>query len=253
MKKNNKHKGRGLRYFYTEPCNIKEDTLFIEGQELYHLKKVIRLNAGDECFVLDGNGRRYKVSINSIDNRKADCRIHEKNTAPGEKRKYSLGISLLKSGNLDLVIEKAVELGVDRIIPFFSERTDYKYSPDRFDKVAKRWESISIKALKQSHNFFLPKISDPVDFDNLPDVFSDFSKVIVPSPSMSTSFSASLDSGDSSNVLILIGPEGGFSDNEIEDLKDKNVSLVNLGESILRAETAAIVCLGFLRLYAGDK
>jgi len=233
-----------MEYYFTERNNIFENTkeLIFTGKGYKHLIKVLRKKRGDRIEVTDGELSVYKCEIKSIDKDKIVCTIIGKEFDVNEsKRNVTIFISHLKNMNrFEMAIEKAVEIGVKNIYPVITEHTVNKkcISSIRLNRL----KSIIISAMEQSQRCYLPIIHSSLSFDELIKTSNHAKQKIVMYESADSKNKLSMNKKED-DIALLIGPEGGFSMNEIEVLKKNNWQVRSLGSRKLRAETAAIVSL----------
>lgn len=234
-----------IHRFYTAPRNISPDFLTLDCDETHHLKNVLRLKESDLIRVFDGQGREFLCRINKINKMKAIAEIVEE--IPPAARESSLdlhlGIGLLKGEKFDLVVQKAVELGVKMFTPLITKRSDVKIS-----NLKDRWKKIIIQASKQCGRANLMKIYDPMPFG----IFLDSHKgknLIVFSEQDGTNFSAIKSSKE---IIAVIGPEGGWKREEVEMARSHGALVVTLNGRVLRAETSAIAITAILQHRFGD-
>ena len=209
---------------------------------------MLRLGEGDFIEITSGNGRVFKAEIKSVDKKSIDVLVSDELACTGEPDvDVSLFIGLTKSAKLELVIQKAVELGVNNIIPVIMERSVVKIKDD--DKKTQRFRRIAMEATKQCKRSKVPFVSEPVDFSEAVKQLNTFDLAFVPYegetqvPVKSVFEDKELLKGKAG---FIIGPEGGFSDEEVTLLKKNNVKTVTLGKRILRMETAAISVLSIV-------
>ena len=240
-----------LRYFFTGTENISEDKLFLTEGEVHHLRDVIRLEENNECNVLDGQGNIYHVRILSISKNKVVCSILDKVVAIKPSVQITLAQALPKGRKFDFIVEKATELGIEKIIPIEVERSVQSYKVDRFAKVYARWQTISLQAMKQSLRPYYLEIEYPMSFSKLETILGDYDLVIFPVPGaeiyIDLQVQETLKTCRIKRVLLIIGPEGGFDEREISVLIKKGAKPVSLGELVLRTETASVACMSFLK------
>ncbi len=231
-----------MEYYYTEPKNVSGDLkeLTLTGSEFEHVVKVLRKKTGEEITVTDGEGNVYLCVISVIRDGKALCTIHGKQRDLFEPRvRVRLFMSPLKNRErFEFAVEKTVELGVDSIVPVITTNTVKRsdYAGKKTDRIRK----IIIRAMCQSQRCRLPEFHESVklndllketQFDQNKFVMYEFSNV-----------NETIDAfTDSNYVSLLIGPEGGFDEKEIELLIKNGWKTKSLGSRKLRAETAAIV------------
>lgn len=237
-----------MRRFYAPLENISEGSVTLAAEETRHLRDVLRQREGGEVRVFDGDGHEYAASIESISKRSAALKIlcEVSPSSPESPLDLTLAAAILKGEKFDLVVQKSVELGVTRVVPLLTARCDVK--PKDVRTRVERWRRISLEASKQSGRAVLMKISEPVGFRDL-----------VKEPTGGKSFMMFSERGgeelppDSvSSVTAVVGPEGGWEDDEIDAARRAGWSIVTLGGRILRAETAAIAVAAVLQHRFGD-
>ncbi|MBN1383965.1 MAG: 16S rRNA (uracil(1498)-N(3))-methyltransferase [Elusimicrobia bacterium] len=260
-----------MKRFFIE--NITGDTVVLTGSEAHHLKNVLRKKTGDMVFLFDGKGSEFKAEIVEIiatkpreqrDKLRFDSvrlKIISKTQKDIEPRiKINLYQSIPKLKKFDFILEKSTELGVSKIIPVMSERTQItQINPpaggaDYADKKQVRWQKIVLSASKQCGRTVIPEIAPVVNFDNAVKSVADrdYSLIFWESETKVTlkqilkriNVPASPSGGSMYQLInVFVGPEGGFSIAEIELAGKNNIMPVSLGKRILRTETAPIVVI----------
>jgi 16S rRNA (uracil1498-N3)-methyltransferase len=221
--------------YIPEPL-IESGVLRVAGQEHQHLR-VARARTGEAVEVFDGKGGVWNATVDCVDKREAVLRILESRRDDKPGPELILGLSLVKSAAFELALEKVVEVGVTRVIPIIAGRSNVV--PGRR---ADRWARIVIEAAKQSKRYHLPAIDEPRRFE-----------AALALPASTKIVFAERGGGPlksalaGSPAIFLIGPEGGWTDEELESARNKGFALVGLGEGILRTETAAIVGAALIR------
>ena len=241
--------------FFVPKKNIQDEKGTITGQELDHLKKVLRLRPGDRVTLFDGEGWEHEGIIQSYTARVGEIRIL-KSYQPG--REFSLDITLAqalgKGEKMDFVVEKATELGVRTIVPFLSSHTVPRLDGKKVERRHARWKKIALSATKQSGRTRIPEILELSDFGGLVRrpwpcelklLF--WEKESVQGLSQIRGQPPHLDS-----LLLVIGPEGGFSPDEASEAMRCGFKAIRLGRRILRSETAALVALSIVQFLWGD-
>ena len=228
--------------FYTDPANIRDPYIRITGEEARHLSRVLRKKIGDHILVTDGRAHRYEAVIRSISGEEAECEIvHREQNANEPRVDITLGASLLKNpGRFDFLVEKATELGVRSIIPLVCERTL------RHHENHERLVKIAISALKQSGRSYLPKIFMRTPFSALISNSAEHDLKLIPHEKTEQSHfieTVLQHHPAARSILILIGPEGGFTEKELSDASAQAFVPISLGPRRLRAETAAVSAL----------
>lgn len=237
-----------MRRFYAPVQNFEKDTVFLDENETRHLRDVLRLREGVEINVFDGVGREFLCGVVEIGKNRAVLRINTEISpaAPESPLDLTLAPALLKGEKFDLVIQKAVELGVKRLVPIVTQRCDVKLK-DRGNKIG-RWQRIALEAAKQSGRATLMQIDTPVDFLSLLKVGTSGGLII-----FSERGGDGLDKiSAAKEITAITGPEGGWEDDEIEAARDAGAAIVTLGGRILRAETAAITVAAIIQNRFGD-
>jgi len=246
-----------MRRFYIKNIPAVSGEMEIEGQQAKHLKSVLRMKTGSEIILLDGSGHEYTGLIKEFSGQNAIIKIINKSDKYIEPATYiSIAIGFLKENKIDDLIRPLTELGVNEILPFISERSVSRPSQDKIDKKIERWNKISSESIKQCNRATKPEISS---FNNLFDLIeysAHYSKKIIFYEKNSESFLVSdyINSGcvKPESVMIIIGPEGGFSEKEIILALKNEFESYSLGNGILRAETAVICAASIVQyLYLG--
>ena len=220
---------------YLPHPELDNDRLHIVGDEHHHLT-VARAENGEIVEVFNGQGDVWITEVVGASRKETVLRIIEKQHFERSGPEIILGLSLIKPSAFELALEKSVEVGVTRLIPVIAQRSN---TPARRSD---RWTRIVIEAAKQSKRRYLPVLDDPAKFEHVLGVPA-VTKIVFAERSSGPLKSAVA----GSPALCLVGPEGGWTDAELEAARLKGFHLVGLGESILRSETAAIVGVALLR------
>ena len=235
-----------MELFYTPVSNIDFDaqTLVIEGDEFHHLARVLRKKTGELILVTDGNGLRCEVRISDIAKRSLQGEILVHTRVKRPTTRVTVALSLLKAPQrFDLFLEKATELGVSAIIPMITARTLSQPSMEKIEGKLNRWKTIILSAARQSKRFYLPELSEPLSFRKVT-ALQGYDLKLIP---YELSEKVPEVECRGKNTLFLVGGEGGFTDAEVEEAKAAGFSDISLGKTILRAETAAIFTVAFVR------
>ena len=225
----------------------------ISGQDAKHLFKVLRLKKGAALEISNGLGKDFSARIvtASVDRIELDI-MEELNSVTESPIHITLCSGMLKDNKMDFVIKYVTQLGIRKWVPFFSERSIPSPDAKRMKKRVERWESIARESLKQCRRSRLPEICRPLDFETvltLPEA-SDVKLAFWEKASAKLGTLKGKDAVD--RVFILIGPEGGFSENEVDQAKQKGFISCSLGPRILRAETASIASCTLIQHIFGD-
>lgn len=229
--------------------NVKEKTATIEGSDVNYLKNVLRLTIGDEIRILDSKSKEYAAVICSMSNDKIHVELTgEKHPKSESKIKITIAHGIPKNPKMDLVVQKSTELGVMRIIPLKTERAIVKIHADKEDDKIARWQRIAKEAAEQSGRLIIPMVEGVMDFKDLFSIKDEFDLCIMlwEMEKDKTLKSVFQENKNIKRILILIGPEGGFSHEEAETAKCEGFITVTLGSRIVRTETASISALSML-------
>jgi 16S rRNA (uracil1498-N3)-methyltransferase len=258
------------RRFYAPPEQFAPDgaTVRLAREETLHLRRVLRLKAGDEAFVFDGAGREYAciVAPGDEDDRRAETATLEvrgevESQSPESPLDLTLAVALLKGEKFDLVVQKATELGARRIVPVETKRADVRLlreGRDAAERVA-RWRRLALEAAKQSGRARLPEISAPVELASLlgraggaAEVNEERRLFFTERGGRGLAETVRAWTERPTRLIALVGAEGGWDDEEIARASAAGWLAVTFGGRILRAETAAIVVTGLLQHLCGD-
>jgi len=271
------------RRFYAPPEAFSPDgrAAQLSAEETRHLRNVLRLKPGDEIFLFDGAGKEFQGQVDTVARDTTEVSVIDQvdPAQPESSLNLTLAVALVKGEKFDLVIQKATELGVTRIIPVMTSRADVRIKGDAdAERKMTRWERIALEATKQCGRARLMKIERPKTFSDLvrcgdkdPIAMTDASEYacapvedrsdvrIMFAERQGTRLSEVLSDGKGhggkgqwQTVTALIGPEGGWADDEIDQALAAGWKIVTLGGRILRAETAAIVAATLLQHRFGD-
>ena len=232
-----------------QPNSFQSGTsLHLDKSASNHLIRVLRLKNNQDFILFNGDGFDYSTTL-EIDGKKAIAHIQSASHTDNES---SLNIQLLqgisKSERMDIAIQKSVELGVRSITPLICERTVVNLKADRLDKKLAHWRAITVSACEQSGRAFLPDIHAPCKLSQLQQQSDTLHLMLDPLSDISLHSIKQ----ESNNIQILIGPEGGLSEQEIDKAREQGFIGVSLGPRILRTETAALAAISSVQLLWGD-
>ena len=232
------------------------ETVLLTSEETHHLRHVLRMKTGSSCLLYDRSGREFVGRLEGFRaNTQAEFKIVEPSKSaviPQNRLRISVAQAIPQDRKMDLIVEKSAELGVFELVPLVSERTVVRIARDRISQVLKRWRRIAEQTIKQSRVRTAPKIEDPIAFSDLCSRFGRYGEVLLLDPSdrvktIRESFSPSND-GSVRTVLLVIGPEGGFSPAELEKAEASGAKIVRMGSGILKTDTAFVAAVSFLEL-----
>lgn len=240
--------------FFVDKNNITENEIKIYGNDVNHIKNVLRMKVGEELLACDGEGTDYKCTVAALEREEVLLEIISSFPAETElEQKLYLFQGLPKSDKMELIIQKAVELGVYEIIPVQTMRAIVKIDAKKEDKKIARWQQISEAAAKQSGRGIIPKIHTPMSFKEALNYAKELEGAVIPyenAKGIENTREIIAGLKNKASVGIFIGPEGGFDESEIELAFSKNILPVTLGKRILRTETAGLTILSILMFQA---
>ena len=243
-----------MHRFYVSPENWDPRELALRGSEAHHAHHVLRMQAGDKLVLFNGEGRELTAEITNVaDNEIRLQKLHESETPP-LRCKIVLGQAVPKGKNMDLIMQKAVEIGAAEIAPIISDRTIVQLDSESASQKQAKWQQIAIEAAKQCGQNWLPRVHAPKklgEFFSASEPVFDLRLIGSLQPDAQQlkkilkTYSSEL--GDRPrSVLMLVGPEGDFTPAELALARRHGCQPITLGPIILRVETAAIYCLSVL-------
>lgn len=233
--------------FFVESNMVGNENIIIDSlDDVKHISKVLRLKVGSKIFISDGSNWEYECEIIEITKTIVESKIIDKQKFAREpKIRVTLFQGIPKHGKMDLVVQKAVELGVYKIVPVFMKRTIIN-DEGGFSKKIKRFNAISYEAAKQCQRGLIPQITEAIKFEVALDILKTMDTIIFPYENEENltlkDFLRGLEN-EIRDVGIIVGPEGGFSDEEATMLKNIGAPGCSLGKTILRTETASITAI----------
>ncbi len=235
------------RRFYASCENFNNETITLDFEQTRHLRGVLRLRENENVHIFDGAGKEFSCKIETIGKRETLLKIRAEiaPTAPESNLDLTLAVALLKGEKFDLVVQKAVELGVSKLVPLNTKRADVKLSSG--EKKLERWRKIVVDATKQCGRAKLLEINEPLDFREF--IETAHGTRLLFAEKSGESFSTIK---TSQKITAVVGSEGGWEDAEIEAARRNDFQIVTLNGRVLRAETAAISIAAILQHRFGD-
>lgn len=248
-------------HFFVEPEQVAGDEIRITDADYNHMKNVIRLKDGDRVLISVDNGEdgyvNHICAVQEYTENEAVLDIVERNVEGTELPcRITLYQGLPKADKMELIIQKAVELGVSEIVPVAMKRCVVKLDSKKEDSKLKRWNAISESAAKQSKRSIIPQVRNVMSYKQAVEEAKSMEVTLVPyenEEGMKATRSAmeSIKAGD--RVAVFIGPEGGFEDSEIELARNEGMKTISLGKRILRTETAGLSAIAMITYAIEDK
>lgn len=247
-----------MHRFFIDEDLIEGESLKIKGSDFRHISRSLRLQPGDEIIACPGDGRDFTVQLENFKDDYAEGKIINSRQNKSEPDlNITLAQAIPKNKNMELVVQKCTEIGIKEIIPLFTARTIVKLTDKKKKKRCQRWQRIAEEAAKQSQRGIIPQINDIHNLKKIIDIQNDFDLIIIcwtgeKAEGLKNIFSR-VEMEDINEVLLLVGPEGGFRTDEIELIcQQAGGYSLSLGDRILRTETAGFVTLSLLLYEAGD-
>jgi 16S rRNA (uracil1498-N3)-methyltransferase len=240
------------RIYQATPFNLNE-AVKLSDDAFGHLIRVLRLTSGDLVTLFNGTeAAQYQAKITDVSKKQASVEILEKITVENESPvNIHLGQGISRGDRMDFTLQKSVELGVNKITPLFTERCGVKLSGERLEKRRQQWQKIVVSACEQSGRCFVPEVATPELLSDWLAQETAALKINLHPKAEHSIMGLPLESADN-RVRLLIGPEGGLSDDEIAKANEAQFHDVLLGPRVLRTETAALTAITALQCRYGD-
>ncbi|MBS1810205.1 MAG: 16S rRNA (uracil(1498)-N(3))-methyltransferase [Acidobacteria bacterium] len=234
--------------FFASPARILDSNIYLDPDESHHLTRVLRLMPGASVYVFDGRGAEYECEVTRTNKDRTELRILARLSNEVESPlRLILGQALVKGDKFDWIVQKATELGVSQIIPLLTEHSEFKKAEGREQRL-QRWRRIALEATKQCGRRNLLEIGDVQDYEQFCATTNTEVNLIFSERVGQQLISKSL----ISSITITIGPEGGWSEREIQQAEASGFTPIHLGNRILRTETAAISAITLTQFLYGD-
>lgn len=236
------------------PFAIKTKNLVLSDQLAHRIIRVLRMRVGDQILLCDPHGVEWVAEIVGIVANAVEVNLIERYFSEPE---HTVSVALFqgvpKGEKMDFIVQKATELGVQRIIPMLTRRTVPRFTPDKARSKRERWQRVAISAAEQSGGKIVPEITPPISFAQAFDEASKADLWLLFYELAENSLREVLKShSDASHIAIMVGPEGGFEPKEVEMAQRRGAKVVSLGRRILRTETAAIVAVALVLYELGE-
>jgi len=226
---------------------IVDSSIFLPADAAHHCAQVLRYKIGDHLTLFNGDGFDYLARIELIEKKQCQVKITEKVSLNNESPlKINLIQGVARGDKMDLIIQKAIELGVSEITPFFTERCNVKLDGKRLEKKLTHWKKIIVSACEQSGRAIIPKLNDPIQIMKL--AATENTSIYLEPKAEQVLSDLKLDN----SVNLLIGPEGGFSEKDLAQLNYCGAKGIKLGPRVLRTETAGLSAISILQSQFGD-
>ncbi|MFZ5563823.1 MAG: 16S rRNA (uracil(1498)-N(3))-methyltransferase [Thermodesulfobacteriota bacterium] len=244
-----------MRRFFTGTALTPGAACVLSGPDANHIKNVLRMKPGDELWLFDGAGMEFKAVIRALGADGVEVEITDALACASDPPIcLTLAQAFLKDKKMDTLVRQATELGVSRWIPVFTQRAIPRPDARRAASRVERWQAIAAESLKQCQRGWLPEITAPVPFDELMDQADAWDLKIIFADRNERRLKVTLPPPGNTNrqVLIMIGPEGGFTPQEISRATRKGFIAAGLGPRILKADTATVAACAIVQHLMGD-
>lgn len=243
-----------MHHFFADPSQVAEDTVTITGPDVNHMKNVLRMKPGEALLVSDGTGNDYQCEIERLEADRAVVRICQAFCSQMElPSRIWLFQGLPKADKLEFIIQKAVELGAEAVVPVATKNAVVRLDEKKAQSKRKRWQSIAESAAKQSKRSRIPSVETVMSLKEAFGFIKEqgFDLCLIPYEQvqgMETMKEALAQVSSGQSIAVFIGPEGGFDESEIKLALEHGVRPVSLGKRILRTETAGLAILSALMM-----
>ncbi len=237
-----------MKRFYVPPECITGEEATIPEEQRKHIENVLRLKPGAEILVFDGNGKEYKARIKTLYPSISCHIICPSPNSTFDRVNITLVQGIAKGEKMDLIIQKCTEIGISTFIPCLTERTIIKLDKAGAAKKRERWQKIVRSATEQSYGTIVPEVTEVRPFNDVIKGLSKQSLNLIPwEEEKCQSIKQVLRKADSREITVFIGPEGGFSEQEVQAAREYGAIPVSLGRRILRTETAGLVAAAIIK------
>lgn len=239
-----------MHHFFVTSEQVRGPEIFIQGSDVNHMKNVLRMKIGEQLEVSDGDSKIYLCEVKEFHQNEICLSILEEKEADTElSSRIYLFQGLPKSDKMELIVQKAVELGVYEVIPVATKRAVVKLDEKKAKKKVERWNLVAESGAKQSGRTVVPKVADVMTYKQALQKAAELDTVLVPyelAEGMEETRNVIESITPGQSVGIFIGPEGGFEQEEVETAIEMGAKAITLGRRILRTETAGLTCLSIL-------
>lgn len=256
-----------MQRYFVEPNQFVGEHIVVTGEDAHHIVRVMRMKEGDKVIVSDGQERTVLAKLIRLEAKEVELEIIETLELDAEAAwRVTIAQGLPKADKMELIIQKCTEIGAAAFLPFQSERVIVQYDAKKEAKRIERWKKIAKEAAEQAHRNRIPELHEPANWKQLLSSFSDYDLVLfcyekvdssgqgIQLKNVLSQFKQQLNENAKSypKILLIAGPEGGFSEREASEAELAGAKLVGLGKRILRAETAGFVGLSCILYESGE-
>lgn len=242
-----------MQRYFISPEQVDGERFAIRGDDVHHIRRVMRFRPGDRLIACDGEGTDYIGEVMDGTGDEVICRILRRSPSAGEPVLHvTLAQSLPKGDKWEWVLQKGTELGASAFLPFTSRRTVVKWDQAKAEKRRDRWKRILKEAAEQSHRGRIPTVFPVSDWNGLLEVVRRAEFAFIAYEGGGEPLSVALSRRTGSHLLLIVGPEGGWEEEEVRQAREAGAIPVSLGTRILRTETAAVAMLACVMYANGE-
>jgi len=236
-----------MHRFYIEQISG-DKAAITDADQVHHIRDVLRLKAGDTIIVFDSAGREYKATITAVNKKQVELNLTPLKDRKSSTVRLTVACAIPKAGRMDDIIDHLTQLGVERIIPMFTDRVVVKLDTAALESRLSRWKKIAQSSAQQCRRSSVPAISPVTDVIEIIKSARDFDLKLIPHLSDErTLIKDVLTKSRPKNIIVLIGPEGDFTPEEVSLALQNDFTPVSLGNTVLRVATAAIAVTAYIR------
>jgi len=246
-----------MHRFFVKPNQIKEETIDISGDDFNHITRVLRLKKDEKVEICDGQGQDYGAILDHVEESHVFFTIQSQADSKGENKKVHLTLfqGIPKGTKMDVITQKATELGVETLIPFSAKRSIVQLNAKKKATKTVRWQRVAYEAAKQSKRGSIPTVEAPQTFSEMLQTLKNYPVVLLAYEAEKTqTLKAALEKlpDNPQKIAVLIGPEGGFSTEEVDQIIQEGGESISLGNRILRTETAGPTVLAQINFFFNE-
>ena len=242
-----------MQHFFVTPSQVEGERIYIEGSDVNHMKNVLRMRPGEAVAISDGDNLKYRCVVEGYEEGRAVLAIQQRMPVDTELPcRITLFQGLPKQDKMELIVQKAVELGAYQIIPVATKRAVVKLDAKKAARKVERWQQIAQSAAKQAGRGYIPEVADVMSYREALECASKLDIVLIPyelAEGMEETKSVIESIYPGQSIGIFIGPEGGFEKEEVEQALEYGAHAITLGKRILRTETAGLTTLSVLMFH----
>lgn len=241
---------RGAHHFFIPPGAVRDDRLTLEGAEGRHAARVLRVRVGETISAADGTGTVHDAVVTRVGAESVEARVIFSYERRSPRPELVLFQAVAKGERMDFVVQKAVEVGARRVVPFLARRSVVSWDAAKREKASQRWRAIALAAAKQSRSAWLTTVDEVADGVEAVSGFP--GPVLVLDETASRPLRDALPEAAPETLGLVVGPEGSLETAELEVLRAAGAEAVTLGERVLRTETAGLVAMALVAFSYGS-